>query len=95
MQRAREGPQAEEGMDRRGAGKASWVGIEVLLIGVRETLAKVWLGDVLGLGPGKARRLMQEDAPAWCAVGSYERPTRNRRQLQDRERLEMEQKHHG
>ena len=82
---------AEEGMDERIAGMANGVGIEVLLTIAQETLAGVWLGDVLGilaagylagvlgLGPEKAWRLVQKNAPAWCAVGSYERPTQSRR----------------
>ena len=89
-------------MDKRIAGKANGVGIEVLLTGAQETLAEVWLGDVLGilaagylagvlgLGPEKAWQLVRKNAPAWCAVGSYECPTRSQRQQQDKERPERE-----
>ena len=68
---------------------------EVFLTGVQGILADAYLGDILGLGPEEAWRVVQKSAPAWHAVESFERPTQSRRQLQGKERLERVQKHHG
>ena len=89
-------------MDKGVAGKAKEVEAEVLLTSVQETLAEVCLEDVLGmLAAGylvgalgleleEAWWQVQKNTSAWHAIGSYERPTRSRRQPRDRGRLERE-----
>ena len=66
----------DEGMDEV-VGKAKQVEAEVYLTAGQGILAEAYLGGVLGLEPEEAWWATQKSAPAWHAVGSYERQTRS------------------
>ena len=63
---------AEGGIDKGVARKAKQVEAKVFLTGVQGIVAEAYLGDVQGLGPEEAWRVVQKNALAWCAVESYE-----------------------